>query len=89
MGLENDEPFYTSREAAKKWRVSPKTIRRHADAGNLKGVGVSPGGHKRYSKKEVEGVLGKLNDGIALTPRKKSTRARKNDTDNFEGGSAK
>jgi DNA-binding transcriptional MerR regulator len=89
MGLENDEPFYTSREAAKKWRVSPKTIRRHADAGNLKGVGVSPGGHKRYSQKEIESVLGKLNAGIPLAPRKKSTRARKNDTDNFEGGQTK
>ena len=88
MGLENDEPFYTSREVSKLWRVSPKTVRRHADAGNLKGVGVSPGGHKRYSKKEIESVLGKLNDGVALAPRKPS-RARKNDLDNFGGGQAK
>jgi DNA-binding transcriptional MerR regulator len=87
MGLENDEPFYTTREAAKKFRVSPKTMRRHAE--NLKGVGVSPGGHKRYSQTEIESVLGKLNAGIPLAPRKKSTRSRKNDTDNFEGGGAK
>lgn len=87
MGLENDEPFYTSREAAKKWRVSPKTMRRHAE--NLKGVGVSPGGHKRFSQSEIESVLGQLNAGIPLAPRKKSTRSRKNDTDNFEGGGAK
>lgn len=87
MGLENDEPFYTSREVSKLWRVSPKTVRRHA--ASLKGVGVSPGGHKRYSRTEVESVLGKLNEGVAITPRKKSTRARKNDTDNFEGGQAK
>lgn len=87
MGLENDEPFYTTREAAKKFRVSPKTMRRHAE--NLKGVGVSPGGHKRYSQSEIESVLGQLNQGIPLAPRKKSTRSRKNDTDNFEGGQAK
>ena len=88
MGLENDEPFYTSREVSKLWRVSPKTVRRHADAGNLKGVGVSPGGHKRYSQKEIESVLGRLNSGIALTP-KKPSRVRKDDLDNFGGGQAK
>lgn len=87
MGLENDEPFYTTREAARKFRVSPKTMRRAAV--NLKGVGVSPGGHKRYSQSEIHSVLANMNAGIPLAPRKKSTRARKNDTDNFEGGSAK
>jgi len=86
MGLENNEPFYTSREVSKLWRVSPKTVRRHA--GSLKGVGVSPGGHKRYSRTEVESVLGKLNDGIALAP-KKPSRVRKDDLDNFDGGQAK
>jgi predicted site-specific integrase-resolvase len=86
MALENDEPFYTSREVSKLWRVSPKTVRRHAV--NLKGVGVSPGGHKRYSKKEIESVLGKLNEGVALAPRK-PPRSRKNDLDNFGGGQAK
>ena len=86
MGLENNEPFYTSREVSKLWRVSPKTVRRHA--GSLKGVGVSPGGHKRYSRTEVESVLGKLNAGIPLAP-KKPSRVRKDDLDNFDGGQAK
>jgi len=86
MALENDEPFYTTREVAKKWRVSPKTVRRHAV--NLKGVGVSPGGHKRYSQSEIESVLGKLSQGIPLAPRK-APRSRKDDTDNFKGGQVK
>lgn len=87
MGLENDEPYYTSAEAAKKWRVSRTTMRRHAV--NLKGVGVSPGGHKRFSQSEIESVLGQLNAGVPLAPRKRATRSRKNDTDNFTGGSSK
>ena len=62
-------------------------MRRHAP--NLKSVGRSPGGHLRYSQSEIERVLGQLNAGIPLKPRAKSTRSRKNDTDNFDGGTAK
>lgn len=59
----NQHIFFTAEEVGKFWRVGPKTVGRWADKGKITCVR-TPGGHKRYPKKEV---LAQLVDAGVLT----------------------
>lgn len=60
----NPHIFFTAEEVGEFWRVGSKTVNRWADEGKITCV-KTPGGHKRYPKKEV---LSQLVDAGVMTP---------------------
>lgn len=51
-----ESKLMTPAEVASEFKVDPKTVTRWANAGKLKSIR-TPGGHRRYSRAEVEGLL--------------------------------
>ena len=56
MTPQGDQNLMTPAEVAALFRVDPKTVTRWADAGKLTAVRTL-GGHRRYLRSEVEGLL--------------------------------
>lgn len=54
--MENNAPFFTIPQAAKLFGVDRRTLYRWATSGKIKSM-VTPGGHHRIPKKEVERLL--------------------------------
>ena len=64
MSAQETEPLLTPAEVATMFRVDPKTVTRWAKAGKLTSKR-TPGGHRRYSEKEVRALLeGPEPDGL-------------------------
>ena len=55
------EPLLTPAEVAKLFNVDPKTVTRWARQGKLDSIR-TPGGHRRYRKRQVHGFLGMPRD---------------------------
>lgn len=63
-----DAEWYTPQEIAQIFRVDPKTVARWHKRGKFEEYGVSvaftPGGHRRYNRKDIDRVYLDLNPSL-------------------------